>query len=61
MYIHRRLLLVFLVIFIFSPTILEWITSDQTAWYRPFIAWGLVICLAYSGQRKAAQGDTADA
>lgn len=53
MYIHRGLLLVFLVIFIFSPTIQEWITNDKTAWYRPFLAWGVVIFFAYIGQRKS--------
>lgn len=57
MYIHRGLLLVFLVIFIFSPTILEWITNNQSAWYRPFIAWALIIYLAYNSQRKTYRKD----
>jgi uncharacterized membrane protein len=58
MYIHRGLLLVFLVIFIFSPTILEWISNNQSAWYRPFIVWGCVIYLAYNSQRKAWRKDS---
>jgi len=52
MYIHRGLLLVFLVIFIFSPTIQEWITQENTHWYRPFLAWAAVIFLAYQLQKK---------
>jgi uncharacterized membrane protein len=58
MYIHRGLLLVFLVIFIFSPTIQEWITNNQSAWYRPFIAWACIIYLAYNGQKKASVKDS---
>ncbi len=50
MYIPRGLLLVFLVIFIFTPSIQDWITNNQTAWYRPYIAWILVIYLGYTGQ-----------
>jgi uncharacterized membrane protein len=54
MYIPRGLLLVVIVIFIFSPTMQEWITHNQTAWYRPFLAWLGVIYLAYLGQKKQA-------
>ncbi|HEY9034404.1 MAG TPA: hypothetical protein VIN71_10740 [Pseudomonadales bacterium] len=50
MYIHRGLLLVIMVIFIFSPAILDWITDNHAAWYRPFIAWLLVILLVWTAQ-----------
>ena len=50
MYLHRGLLLVVMVIFIFSPAIQDWITNNQAAWYRPYIAWGLIILLVYTAQ-----------
>lgn len=57
MYIHRGLLLVLLVIFIFSPSIYDWIGNDQTAWYRAYIAWLFMIIVAYLGQRHTRRKD----
>ena len=50
MYIHRGLVLVFLVIFIFSPSIQEWISNNSAEWYRPYIAWLMVIGFSYFSQ-----------
>ncbi len=47
---QRPLLLIFLVIYIFSPSILHWITAIDGAWYRPFEAWLLVIASAFALQ-----------
>lgn len=57
MYIHRGLLLVFLVIFIFSPSIQDWISDNQAAWYRPYIAWLFIIIVAYMSQRRIKRKD----
>ena len=57
MYIHRGLLLVFLVIFIFSPAIQDWISNNQAAWYRPYIAWVFIIIVAYLSQRRSNRKD----
>jgi len=51
MYINRALLLVVGVVLIFFPTIEGWMTSSETAWYRPYLLWLLVIVAAYWNQR----------
>lgn len=55
MYIHRGLLLVIIVLFVFAPIANDWINNSPEAWYRPFIAWAVIIFIIYRGQRKAAQ------
>ena len=39
MHINPTLLLLLLLIFIFSPSIQEWIISGGTTWYRPYLVW----------------------
>jgi hypothetical protein len=51
MHINPTLLLLMAAIFVFSPTIQQWITSGGTAWYRPYIVWSLVILYVYMSQR----------
>ena len=51
MYINRALLLVVGVVIIFYPAIEGWMTSSETAWYRPYLLWLLVIVAAYWNQR----------
>lgn len=58
MYIHRGLLLVLLIIFIFSPSIYDWISNNQAAWYRAYIAWLFMIIVAYLGQLRTGRKDT---
>jgi uncharacterized membrane protein len=52
MYINRVLLLVVGVVLIFFPAIEEWLFSSQTAWYRPYQLWLLIIVAAYWNQRS---------
>lgn len=52
MYIHRGLMLVILIIIIFAPAFQDWFVGNQTAWYRPFIAWAFVIYLIYRSYYK---------
>ena len=51
MYINRAMLLVVGVVLIFFPAIEGWMTSSETAWYRPYLLWLLVIVAAYWNQR----------
>ncbi|WP_101759152.1 hypothetical protein [Oceanicoccus sp. KOV_DT_Chl] len=39
MRINPTLLLLMLVIFVFAPSIQEWVTQGGTAWYRPYQLW----------------------
>lgn len=52
MYLNRGFLLVLVVIFIFSPTIQEWVTNNHGQWYRPFLVWAAVIFIGYVSQIK---------
>jgi uncharacterized membrane protein len=52
MYINRVLLLVVGVVLIFFPAIEDWLFSSQTAWYRPYQLWLLIIVAAYWNQRS---------
>lgn len=52
MYIHRALLLVFLILYIFTPSIQAWITESGSAWYRPYLGWAIVIAFVYIIQRQ---------
>ncbi len=52
MYINRALLLLVGIALIFFPTIEEWVTSTDTAWYRPYQLWLLVIIATYWNQHS---------
>lgn len=52
MYIHRGILLVILMMFIFSPTAQEWISNNNAQWYRPFIGWSVIIFMVFFSQRR---------
>jgi len=54
---QRPILLIALVLYVFSPSITQWITDIDGAWYRPFIIWLLVIAAAYFLQRKDSSHD----
>ncbi|TVZ37783.1 hypothetical protein P886_2128 [Alteromonadaceae bacterium 2753L.S.0a.02] len=41
------LLLLVLVIYIFSPTLLDWVIHPGLAWYRPYLVWFLVVVVAF--------------
>lgn len=60
MYIHRGLLLIIIMVFVFSPAILGWISNNPAAWYRPYLAWLSMIVLAYGAQRYAARKERHD-
>ncbi|GAB5451439.1 MAG: hypothetical protein Hals2KO_17670 [Halioglobus sp.] len=52
MYIDRALLLVAAVMLVFMPSIADWLTSSDTAWYRPYQLWLLIVAAAYWNQRS---------
>ena len=51
MYINRTLLLVICIVILFFPGIEDWLLGSQTAWYRPYLPWLLIILAAYWNQR----------
>ena len=51
MYINRALLIVVGIVMIFFPAIEDWMLSSETAWYRPYQLWLLVIVAAFWNQR----------
>ncbi len=52
MYISPTLLLLMLVIFVFTPSIQEWVTHGGTSWYRPYQLWLAVIAFVWWGVRR---------
>lgn len=51
MRINPAHLLLMLLIFVFAPTINEWITQGSSAWYRPYLVWLGIIVFIYWTQR----------
>ncbi len=51
---QRPIILLIVLAFIFSPTLLSWILNPQGSWYRPYFIWAIVILIAYliSGRNK---------
>ena len=54
---NRSIVLVVLIAYIFSPTILSWIINTDGAWYRPFIVWLAMIVIAYIYQKRTPRDD----
>ncbi|HUH38923.1 MAG TPA: hypothetical protein VL027_13350 [Spongiibacteraceae bacterium] len=55
MYINPTLSLLLALIFVFSPTIQEWVMSGGSSWYRPYLAWlALIVFIALSSRKKRA-------
>ena len=52
MYINRALLLAVGVIMVFMPSIAQWLAGSDTAWYRPYQLWLLLVIAAYWNQRS---------
>ncbi|ROR98630.1 hypothetical protein EDC56_3360 [Sinobacterium caligoides] len=51
MYIPRTTLWVLLILFGLAPSIKLWILSDISAWYRPYILWGILIIIVFISQQ----------
>ncbi len=47
---QRLVILLLLVAYIFSPSLINWILNPEGAWYRPYIIWVLVIAIAFGLQ-----------
>lgn len=51
----RPLVLTLLALYIFSPTLFNWVINPNGAWYRPYIIWLVVIVIAYIWQGRRRQ------
>ncbi len=55
MYLNRILLLVLVLLYVFAPTMTDWVLTGAAQWYRPHLLWLLVISLVsvvlYRGPR----------
>lgn len=47
MYIYRLVLILVVGIYLFSPAIMEWWTIADSAWYRPYLLWLLLIGVTF--------------
>lgn len=57
MYLNPTLLLLFGLIFVFSPPLQEWVLNGNEAWYRPYIVWIALIAFTYWTQRGKARDE----
>ena len=53
MHISPTLLLLMLVMFVFAPSIQEWVTQGGTAWYRPYQLWMSAIIFVWWSVRRS--------
>ncbi len=55
MYIYRRVLILVVGIYLFSPAIMDWWIDTNGAWYRPYLLWLIliVVTLILQSQRDA--------
>ncbi len=44
---QRPIVLVLVLAYSFSPTLLGWILNPYGSWYRPYFIWALVVVVAY--------------
>lgn len=54
---QRPVILVMLVIYIFLPSFLSWVTNPQSAWYKPFIVWAFLILVTAIVQLRKTRND----
>ena len=52
MQIHRLVLLMAVGIYLFSPAIMAWWANPESAWYRPYLLWLILILLTFLLQRQ---------
>lgn len=57
MRLQRPLILLLFGLYIFSPTLFNWVINPEGAWYRPFIIWAVIIVIAYCLQRPQDNSD----
>lgn len=50
---HGPVLLITLLAYIFSPSLIAWVTDPVSGWYKPFIVWIIVVIIAYLIQKHA--------
>ncbi len=52
MYIYRLVLILVVSIYLFSPAIMEWWTTADSVWYRPYLLWLSLIGLTFILQSR---------
>lgn len=43
MFINPTLLLLLALMFVFAPSLQEWVLTGGTAWYRPWLVWAVLV------------------
>lgn len=57
MYLNPTLLLLLGLMFVFAPSLQEWVLNGGVAWYRPYIVWAALIVVIYWSQRGKARDE----
>jgi hypothetical protein len=51
MYINRMLVLGIVLAMVAFPVLTDWLTSDYTAWHRPYVIWVFIIVFTWWAYR----------
>lgn len=54
---QRPIILIALIAYIFLPTVFEWVTNADRAWYKPFVIWLVVVIVAFFLQNRRVDHD----
>lgn len=57
MQLNRILLFVMLLLYFVGPVLTEWLLSDASRWYRPFILWLGLIAVVHIGFYRKPNND----
>ena len=52
MYIYRLVLLLMVIIYLLSPSIMDWWVVDDGRWYKPYLFWFITIIATMMLQGK---------
>ena len=52
MYINRTLVLGIALVLIAFPVLTDWLTSDYSAWHRPYIIWCVILAFTWWAHRS---------
>lgn len=57
MYLNRSIVFLIALGFVFYPSVMDWLTSGDSVWYRPYQLWLLIVIAAWWNQRTRVSDD----
>ncbi len=57
---QSRIIFLLLITYLFSPSLFSWMADPDGSWLRPYLAWSLVIVIAFIIQRRTLKHQSND-